>query len=159
MEVTFRKQVARKGSSDAGRLSLLLDALAVVAPYDDPLAAGRISGLAAFAGRPPRRAGYAAGQGGPGLRPGEPDRTGGKTMPRPAPLPYERLAPRNLSLTLPAHDRPAAAPCFSTSAHLSCLLAATRLARRYQDIFPQYPEWLQETFDWQAADAGKCSLA
>ena len=38
VEVTFRKQVARKGSSDAGRLSLLLDALAVVAPYDDPLA-------------------------------------------------------------------------------------------------------------------------
>lgn len=38
VEVTFRKQVARKGSSDAGRLSLLLDALEAVPPYDDPLA-------------------------------------------------------------------------------------------------------------------------
>ena len=38
VEVTFRKQVARKGSSDAGRLSLLLDELAAVLPYDDPLA-------------------------------------------------------------------------------------------------------------------------
>ena len=38
VEVTFRKQVARKGSSDAGRLSLLLDELAAALPYDDPLA-------------------------------------------------------------------------------------------------------------------------
>lgn len=74
-------------------------------------------------------------------------------MPRPALLPHERRAPRLLSLALSAHDRPAAAPCFSTSAHLSCLLAAARLARRYQDIFPQYSEWLEETFDWQSPDA------
>jgi hypothetical protein len=38
VEVTFRKQVARKGSGEAGRLSLLLDELAAVLPYDDPLA-------------------------------------------------------------------------------------------------------------------------
>ena len=38
VEVTFRKQVARKGSSDAGRLSLLLDELEAVPSYEDPLA-------------------------------------------------------------------------------------------------------------------------
>jgi PRTRC genetic system protein C len=39
VEVTFRKQVARKGSSDAGRLSALLDELERIPPYDDPLSA------------------------------------------------------------------------------------------------------------------------
>lgn len=38
VEITFRKQVARKGSTDAGRLALLLEELEVVPPYDDPLA-------------------------------------------------------------------------------------------------------------------------
>src|SRR5690606_14403923 len=38
IEVTFRKQVARKGSGDAGRLSLLLDELEAVPSYEDPLA-------------------------------------------------------------------------------------------------------------------------
>jgi hypothetical protein len=40
-----------------------------------------------------------------------------------------------------------------TGTQLSRLLAAARLARRYHDIFPQHPECLQETFDWQAGDA------
>ena len=38
VEITFRKQVARKGSSDAGRLAALLDELETVPPYEDPLA-------------------------------------------------------------------------------------------------------------------------
>ncbi|MFW5943523.1 MAG: PRTRC system protein C [Chloroflexota bacterium] len=38
VEITFRKQVARKGSGDAGRLALLLAELEAVPPYDDPLA-------------------------------------------------------------------------------------------------------------------------
>jgi hypothetical protein len=42
-----------------------------------------------------------------------------------------------------------------TGTQLSHLLAAAKLARRYQDIFPQNPEWLQETFDWQGAGAGE----
>lgn len=37
VEVTFRKQVARKGGGDAGRLALLLDELERIPPYDDPL--------------------------------------------------------------------------------------------------------------------------
>ena len=40
VEITFRKQVARKGTGDGmdNRLSLLLAELEVVSPYDDPLA-------------------------------------------------------------------------------------------------------------------------
>lgn len=40
VEITFRKQVARKGSDDGmyNRLSLLLAELEAVPPYDDPLA-------------------------------------------------------------------------------------------------------------------------
>lgn len=40
VEITFRKQVARKGTGDEkdNRLSLLLVELEVVSPYDDPLA-------------------------------------------------------------------------------------------------------------------------
>jgi PRTRC genetic system protein C len=40
VEITFRKQVARKGSGDErdDRLSLLLAELVAVRPYDDPLA-------------------------------------------------------------------------------------------------------------------------
>src|SRR5690606_41209350 len=83
----------------------------------------------------------------------EPDRPGGETMPRPAPLPYARRAPRLLSLALPRHGTSLVAPTSLTGARLSCLLAATRLAKRYQDVFPQHPEWLEETFDWQASDA------
>jgi PRTRC genetic system protein C len=37
VEITFRKQVAHKGSGDAGRLKLLLDELERIPPYDDPL--------------------------------------------------------------------------------------------------------------------------
>ena len=37
-EITFRKQVARKGSGDARRLSQLLDELEAIPPYEDPLA-------------------------------------------------------------------------------------------------------------------------
>jgi PRTRC genetic system protein C len=40
VEITFRKQVARKGSGDetGSRLALLLSELEAVPPYDDPLA-------------------------------------------------------------------------------------------------------------------------
>jgi PRTRC genetic system protein C len=38
VEITFRKQVARKGSGDAGRMALLLSELAAVPTYEDPLA-------------------------------------------------------------------------------------------------------------------------
>ena len=38
VEITFRKQVARKGTADAGRLALLLRELEALAPYEDPLA-------------------------------------------------------------------------------------------------------------------------
>lgn len=40
VEITFRKQVARKGAGDGmdNRLSLLLAELEVVSPYEDPLA-------------------------------------------------------------------------------------------------------------------------
>ena len=38
VEVTFRKQVARKGSGDTSGLALLLDELATIPPYEDPLA-------------------------------------------------------------------------------------------------------------------------
>lgn len=48
MEVTFRKQVARKGSGDAGRLALLLSGLEGVPPFHDPLAE-----LAVALGPPP----------------------------------------------------------------------------------------------------------
>jgi hypothetical protein len=48
VEVTFRKQVARKGSGDAGRLALLLSELEAIPPYPDPLAE-----LAATLGSPP----------------------------------------------------------------------------------------------------------
>ncbi|MDT8307539.1 MAG: hypothetical protein RRC07_16520 [Anaerolineae bacterium] len=40
-----------------------------------------------------------------------------------------------------------------TGRRLSRLLAAARLAKRYRQVFPQHPEWLQETFDWQHEDA------
>ena len=74
-------------------------------------------------------------------------------MSRPAPLPYERRASRLLSLALPRHDPSLVAPYSLTGTHLSRLLAAARLAQRYCEIFPQHPEWLQETFDWQAGGA------
>jgi hypothetical protein len=45
------------------------------------------------------------------------------------------------------------APNPLTGTHLSRLLAAARLAERYQQVFPQHPEWLQETFDWRHEDA------
>lgn len=48
VEVTFRKQVARKGSGDSGRLALLLGELEGIPPYEDPLAE-----LAAALGPPP----------------------------------------------------------------------------------------------------------
>lgn len=38
VEVTFRKQVARKGTGYAGRPALLLAELEAIPPYDDPLA-------------------------------------------------------------------------------------------------------------------------
>jgi PRTRC genetic system protein C len=47
-EVTFRKQVARKGSADSGRLALLLGELEGIPPYQDPLAE-----LAVTLGSPP----------------------------------------------------------------------------------------------------------
>jgi hypothetical protein len=74
-------------------------------------------------------------------------------MPRPASLPHTRCAPRLLNLTPRAHDPPSVAPNLLTGTHLSLLLAATRLATRYLQVFPRHPEWLQETFDWQARDA------
>lgn len=74
-------------------------------------------------------------------------------MPRPAPLPYPRCAPRLLNLAPPRHDPPLVAPNSLTATHLSRLLAAARLAQRYCDVFPQHPEWLWETFDWQHEDA------
>ncbi len=48
VEVTFRKQVARKGSGDAGRLALLLGELEAIPPFQDPLAE-----LAVSLGSPP----------------------------------------------------------------------------------------------------------
>ncbi|MDT8307648.1 MAG: hypothetical protein RRC07_17070 [Anaerolineae bacterium] len=74
-------------------------------------------------------------------------------MPGPFPLPHSRRASLILILAPPAHELPSVAPNPLTGTHLSRLLAATRLAQRYHDIFPQHPEWLQETFDWQADDA------
>ena len=74
-------------------------------------------------------------------------------MPQAAPLPHARRAPRLLNLAPPAHDPSSVVPGPMTGTQLSRLLAAARLARRYHDIFPQHPEWLQETFDWQAHDA------
>lgn len=74
-------------------------------------------------------------------------------MPRPAPLPHPRRAPRILTLALPAHDPPLVAPNSLTGTHLSRLLAAACLAQRYCDVFPQHPDWLRETFDWQQDDA------
>jgi hypothetical protein len=74
-------------------------------------------------------------------------------MPGPTPLAYGRRPPRLLNLAPPKHDPPLVAPNSLTGTHLSRLLAAARLARRYHDIFPQHPEWLLETFDWQAPDA------
>ena len=38
VEITFRKQVARKGNGDAGRLAALLEELERIPPYEDPLA-------------------------------------------------------------------------------------------------------------------------
>jgi PRTRC genetic system protein C len=49
VEVAFRRQVARKGSRDAGRLALLLSELEAIPPYEDPLAE-----LAVALGPPPR---------------------------------------------------------------------------------------------------------
>lgn len=69
------------------------------------------------------------------------------------PLPHARRAPRLLNLAPPAHDPPAVAPNPLTGTHLSRLLAAAHLAKRYQQVFPQHPQWLQETFDWQHDDA------
>jgi hypothetical protein len=74
-------------------------------------------------------------------------------MPGPAPLPHARRAPWLLNLAPPAHDLPAVAPNPLTGTHLSLLLAAAKLAGRYQHVFPQHPEWLQETFDWQSSGA------
>lgn len=48
VEITFRKQVARKGNGDGGRLALLLSELEAVPPYEDPLAE-----LTAILGRQP----------------------------------------------------------------------------------------------------------
>jgi len=45
------------------------------------------------------------------------------------------------------------APNPLTGRRLSRLLAAARLAERYQQVFPRHPEWLQETFDWQHEEA------
>jgi len=74
-------------------------------------------------------------------------------MSRPAPLPHAWRAPRVLRLAPPKHDLPLVTPNPLTGTHLSRLLAAARLAKRYQQVFPQHPEWLQETFDWQHEDA------
>jgi hypothetical protein len=74
-------------------------------------------------------------------------------MPRPAPLPHARRAPRLLKLALPAYDPSSVAPGPITGMQLSRLLAAAKLAQRYQQVFPQHPEWLLETFDWQAGGA------
>lgn len=71
----------------------------------------------------------------------------------PAPLPHAWHTPRLLNLAQPAHDPPAVAPNLLTGRHLSRLLAVARLAKRYQQVFPQHAEWLQETFDWQHEDA------
>lgn len=82
-------------------------------------------------------------------------------MPRPAPLPYPRRAPRLLNISAsspellapPRHDPPVVAPNPLTGRRLSRLLAAARLAERYRQVFPRHPEWLQETFDWQHEEA------
>jgi hypothetical protein len=74
-------------------------------------------------------------------------------MYRPASLPHKRRAPRLLNLAPPAHDPSSVAPGPITGTQLSRLLAAAKLARRYHDIFPQHPEWLQETFVWHSSDA------
>ncbi|MFW5943524.1 MAG: hypothetical protein ACOCXI_17085, partial [Chloroflexota bacterium] len=74
-------------------------------------------------------------------------------MPPATSLPHPRRAPRILTLAPPAHDPPPVAPNPLTGTYLSRLLAAARLAQRYRSIFPQHPEWLQETFDWQQDDA------
>lgn len=74
----------------------------------------------------------------------------------PAPLPpsaAQLRPPRLLNLVTPAHEPLAVAPSPLTGRHLSLLLAVARLAKRYQQVFPQHPEWLQETFDWQHEDA------
>ncbi|MFW6063839.1 MAG: hypothetical protein ACOC9V_06640 [Chloroflexota bacterium] len=74
-------------------------------------------------------------------------------MPPATSLPHPRRTPRILTLAPPAHDPPPVAPNPLTGTYLSRLLAAARLAQRYRSIFPQHPEWLQETFDWQQDDA------
>jgi PRTRC genetic system protein C len=48
VEIAFRKQVARKGSGDAGRAASLLEELERIAPYEDPL-----TELTAMLGREP----------------------------------------------------------------------------------------------------------
>ncbi|MFW6098306.1 MAG: hypothetical protein ACOC9Z_09520, partial [Chloroflexota bacterium] len=74
-------------------------------------------------------------------------------MPGPTPFAHARRAPRLLNLAPPAHEPPAVAPNLLTGAHLSRLLTAARLAERYRAVFPEHPEWLQETFDWQHEEA------
>ncbi len=72
----------------------------------------------------------------------------------PAPsLPHSRRAPRILTLAQPAHEALPVTPNPLTNALFSRLLAAARLAQRYRSVFPQHPEWLQETFDWQQDNA------
>jgi hypothetical protein len=47
------------------------------------------------------------------------------------------------------HEPPSVTPNPLTAVRLSLLLAAARLAQRYQQIFPGHQEWLEEVFDWQ----------
>jgi hypothetical protein len=74
-------------------------------------------------------------------------------MPQAAPLPYARHTPRLLNLAPPAHDPSCVVPGPITGTQLCRLLAAAKLAQRYQQVFPQHPEWLLATFDWQAGGA------
>lgn len=74
-------------------------------------------------------------------------------MSGPAALPHPRRAPRLLNLAPPRHEPASVAPSSLTGAHLSLLLAAAKLARRYRDVFPRQTAWLQETFDWRQEDA------